>query len=88
MQRLQVANNGGCPLYSLAWCEGRGGMLGAAGVEKTVNLIDLRKYVRTHTHTHARVTCCAHVARTHWLSVLAYPGPVPAQSGRRGVWRL
>ncbi len=42
VQRLPVGM-AGYPLYSLAWCEAQGGLLGAAGAERTVTLLEPRK---------------------------------------------
>lgn len=42
VQRLSVAG-GGSKVLSLAWCTSEGGLLGAAGEERSVTLLDPRK---------------------------------------------
>jgi len=43
VHRMPAANPG-IPLYSLAWCTAQGGLLGAAGAERAVQLIDPRRW--------------------------------------------
>jgi hypothetical protein len=42
MQRVAAAT-AGSPLYTLAWCSGSGGLLGAAGAERAVQMVDPRR---------------------------------------------
>lgn len=42
VQRMALAS-GGSPIYALAWSGASGGLLGAAGAERAVQVVDPRK---------------------------------------------
>ncbi|KIY98625.1 hypothetical protein MNEG_9338 [Monoraphidium neglectum] len=61
VQRVAAAAPGS-PLYALGWCEAQGGLLGAAGAERAVQMIDPRRWRCTDKWTGATRQAVHHIS--------------------------